>query len=346
MFVLFFRYQINKLEKSHGGMYACFNLDGDWSNLTLRVRPPKLKPENLELLPQPQKLKDIKPKFINTASMLTHIQKPEGMDLNLSCAAAGTPDPKVRFTKNGYQINREWGPIYFTRHSIRLQNLVARDAGAYTCHACNDHGCTNFTTNVDVIPLAKRVESMSHVKEEEIDTNLLPYNQSEKDLASNGILRDKDMMDEDDDYEYLDEISTEKPVNQKNTTPKQAKEKQQPRPNSMPVFVNTNKMEHIISKPSGNTVMFNCKAMGDPEPVVKWTKNNETIVRRIGTVQKKKWTLTLEDLIESDSGSYTCHVCNVHGCIDFTSKLQVVGELILKILILVVIFIKREELLN
>lgn len=32
------------------------------------------------------------------------------------------------------------------------------------------------------------------------------------------------------------------------------------------------------------------------------------------------------DLVPNDSGDYTCHVCNIHGCISYTRTLKVKGK--------------------
>ena len=34
----------------------------------------------------------------------------------------------------------------------------------------------------------------------------------------------------------------------------------------------------------------------------------------------------MEDLTVKDTGNYTCTVCNVHGCINFTIRADIIGE--------------------
>jgi fibroblast growth factor receptor 2 len=93
-----------------------------------------------------------------------------------------------------------------------------------------------------------------------------------------------------------------------------------------PTFSNQNALNKLVVKPSGNSIKMKCPARGDPEPTIEWTKDGKPIDREMGQVQKSKWGISLEDLIPSDSGSYTCKICNIYGCIDFTSKLEVTGE--------------------
>jgi hypothetical protein len=93
-----------------------------------------------------------------------------------------------------------------------------------------------------------------------------------------------------------------------------------------PTFTNQNALNRLVVKPSGNMIKMKCPAKGDPEPTVEWTKDGKPIDRTMGQVQSGKWSFSLEDLIPSDSGSYTCKICNIHGCINFTSKLEVNGK--------------------
>ncbi|CRL07509.1 CLUMA_CG020474, isoform B [Clunio marinus] len=90
-----------------------------------------------------------------------------------------------------------------------------------------------------------------------------------------------------------------------------------------PKFTKPNDLNRFYLKPSGNTLKLKCTAEGDPKPTIEWTKDGKTIDRKMGQVQYSKWSITLEDLIPVDSGSYTCKVRNIHGSINFTSKLEV-----------------------
>jgi hypothetical protein len=93
-----------------------------------------------------------------------------------------------------------------------------------------------------------------------------------------------------------------------------------------PTFSNRNQLLPLIAKPSGNMLKLKCPAKGDPEPRVEWTKDNERIDRKMGSVNYARWSITLEDLIPDDSGMYKCNVCNIHGCINYTTRVEVKGE--------------------
>jgi Immunoglobulin I-set domain len=79
-------------------------------------------------------------------------------------------------------------------------------------------------------------------------------------------------------------------------------------------------------KPSGNMIKMKCPAKGNPDPKWEWTKNGTPIERKLGQVLYQKMAITLEDLIPADNGLYTCKICNIYGCINFTSKLEVSGK--------------------
>lgn len=66
---------------------------------------------------------------------------------------------------------------------------------------------------------------------------------------------------------------------------------------------------------------------GYPAPTIEWTKDSTEIVRSNGQVGYRRWAITLEDLTQSDTGAYMCKVCNLHGCINHTTQLQVQGKI-------------------
>lgn len=65
---------------------------------------------------------------------------------------------------------------------------------------------------------------------------------------------------------------------------------------------------------------------GIPEPNITWTKDDEMISRTMGNVQKRKWAIILEDLTPKDNGRYKCRICNIYGCIEHTTRLDVKGK--------------------
>lgn len=98
-----------------------------------------------------------------------------------------------------------------------------------------------------------------------------------------------------------------------------------------PFFTNENNLIALISKPSGNSIRLKCPAKGVPEPKTDWEKDgipiNKGFKRHHGEAKVNgKGVLSMEDLVPSDSGLYTCKVYNEFGNINFTTKLEVNGE--------------------
>ncbi|XP_068085907.1 fibroblast growth factor receptor 3 [Anabrus simplex] len=86
----------------------------------------------------------------------------------------------------------------------------------------------------------------------------------------------------------------------------------------------TKRLSKIVAKPAGNMLRLKCPAKGNPSPNVTWYVNDKLPVRKYGSIRYGRWSLLLEDLVTSDSGNYTCVVCNSEGCINFTFKVGIV----------------------
>ncbi|XP_018565011.1 fibroblast growth factor receptor homolog 1-like isoform X2 [Anoplophora glabripennis] len=87
----------------------------------------------------------------------------------------------------------------------------------------------------------------------------------------------------------------------------------------------TRKLQRLAVKPAGNMIKLNCKAGGFPQPNITWYRDDQSPPRReLGEIKFNHWSLTLEDSVTNDKGNYTCVVCNVVGCINFTFIVDVV----------------------
>lgn len=95
-------------------------------------------------------------------------------------------------------------------------------------------------------------------------------------------------------------------------------------PQMPPRFTKPGNMNRLVAKPAGNMLRLKCPAEGNPEPNITWTKDGATPSRMLGSVRNGRWSLILEDLVVSDSGNYSCIVCNLCGCINFTFKVDIV----------------------
>lgn len=60
---------------------------------------------------------------------------------------------------------------------------------------------------------------------------------------------------------------------------------------------------------------------------VTWYKDGHTQPQRvIGEVKITQWNLVIENAVTTDSGNYTCVLCNQNGCTDFTYKVLIIGK--------------------
>lgn len=97
-------------------------------------------------------------------------------------------------------------------------------------------------------------------------------------------------------------------------------------PPSPPVFNRIDELHPLTVKPAGNMLRLRCPSVGNPRPNITWLKNGEEPQRTVGPIIMTKWTLRVEDLVVTDGGNYACIVCNIHGCINHTFKVEVIGE--------------------
>ncbi|XP_050498831.1 fibroblast growth factor receptor 4 isoform X2 [Diabrotica virgifera virgifera] len=84
-------------------------------------------------------------------------------------------------------------------------------------------------------------------------------------------------------------------------------------------------MPRLLVKPAGNMVRLTCRAEGNPKPNITWYRDDKSPpTRKLGNIKISPVSLTLEDLVPNDAGNYTCLVCNIVGCINFTFAVDVV----------------------
>ncbi|KAL0269848.1 UNVERIFIED_CONTAM: hypothetical protein PYX00_007446 [Menopon gallinae] len=91
-----------------------------------------------------------------------------------------------------------------------------------------------------------------------------------------------------------------------------------------PRFLKPDKMRRVWVKPAGNMLKLKCPADGNPSPNITWTKYGAPPSRQIGRIKYSRWSIVLEDVVTSDSGNYTCLVCNSEGCIDYTFDVDII----------------------
>lgn len=125
---------------------------------------------------------------------------------------------------------------------------------------------------------------------------------------------------------HLDSENVEVDLDNEKNENETAGEHNNTAPERAPSFNKSVEMPNVVVKPAGNMLRLRCPSFGNPRPNITWYKNNEEPKRTLGTVVMSKWTFRLEDLVPEDSGNYTCVVCNYLGCINRTSKVEIVGK--------------------
>ncbi|XP_071634074.1 fibroblast growth factor receptor homolog 1 isoform X3 [Temnothorax longispinosus] len=98
-----------------------------------------------------QKVPESPPSFNKTDEMHLTVVKPAGSTMRLRCPSVGNPKPNITWLKNNEEPRRDLGVVIRTKWTLRLEDLVTKDSGNYTCIVCNYLGCINYTFKVDII---------------------------------------------------------------------------------------------------------------------------------------------------------------------------------------------------
>ncbi|XP_074547056.1 fibroblast growth factor receptor 1-A-like [Halichoeres trimaculatus] len=96
-----------------------------------------------------------------------------------------------------------------------------------------------------------------------------------------------------------------------------------------PRWVNPQKMERgLQSVRLGLSVTFQCQAIGNPVPTLRWFKNGKNFTMDQGRegfkVRRRLWMLKTKSVVLPDTGNYTCVVENKHGRLEHTFQLNVI----------------------
>lgn len=71
------------------------------------------------------------------------------------------------------------------------------------------------------------------------------------------------------------------------------------------------------------TITIKCKAVGVPEPSVTWSKDGNAIPPEYKYRVLDNGALVVENVVESDSGHYTCKAENTRGVDTATSLVNI-----------------------
>ncbi|XP_011874202.1 PREDICTED: fibroblast growth factor receptor homolog 1-like isoform X2 [Vollenhovia emeryi] len=91
------------------------------------------------------------PSFNKSEDMHPLTVKPAGSTMRLKCPSVGNPTPNITWLKNNEEPKRDLGTVIRSKWTLRLEDLVTKDNGNYTCIVCNYLGCINYTFIVDII---------------------------------------------------------------------------------------------------------------------------------------------------------------------------------------------------
>nr|XP_033484843.1 basement membrane-specific heparan sulfate proteoglycan core protein isoform X12 [Epinephelus lanceolatus] len=246
-----------------------------------------------------------------------------GEVIRLQCLAHGTPPLTYTWTK----VDGNLPPrAQVNGGDLQINLATAEDAGSYKCVARNKVATSEVIAKVTVrSPLAVRVSPQVEVKAQGsaveftcsaaggVETKIewlkeggaLPPNHHVKD----GVLR----------IENLEQSNEGVYICRASSVYGQAQDTARLTIQALPkVMINVRTSVQTVM--IGNSVEFECQAVGDPEPTVKWSKVGGSLPSHI---MVKGGMLRIDQVTEADAGQYRCTATNDVGSVQSQVVLNV-----------------------
>ncbi|XP_061591358.1 basement membrane-specific heparan sulfate proteoglycan core protein isoform X3 [Cololabis saira] len=246
-----------------------------------------------------------------------------GEVIRLQCLAHGTPPLTYSWTRlEGSLPSR----AEVSGGDLQINLATAEDAGSYKCVATNKVGRSEAVAKVTVrSPLAVRVSPQVEVKAQGsaveftcsaaggVETKIewlkeggaLPSNHHIKD----GVLR----------IENLEQSNEGVYICRASSVYGQAQDTARLTIQALPkVMINVRTSVQTVM--IGNSVEFECQAVGDPEPTVRWSKVGGSLPAHI---MVKGGMLRIDRVTEADAGHYRCTATNDVGSVQSQVVLNV-----------------------
>ncbi|KAM8864760.1 basement membrane-specific heparan sulfate proteoglycan core protein isoform 9-T9 [Spinachia spinachia] len=256
-------------------------------------------------------------------SMPDNVAVRVGEVIRLQCLAHGTPPLTYTWTKLDGNLPPR---AQVSGGDLQINLATAEDAGSYKCVASNKVANSEVIAKVIVrSPLAVRVSPQVEVKAQGsaveftcssaggIETKIewlkeggaLPPNRHIKD----GVLR----------IENLEQSNEGVYVCRASSAYGQAQDTARLTIQALPkVMINVRTSVQTVM--IGNSVEFECQAVGDPEPTVRWSKVGGSLPAHI---MVKGGMLRIEQVTEADAGKYRCTATNDVGSVQSQVVLNV-----------------------
>ncbi|XP_013419361.1 titin-like [Lingula anatina] len=228
-----------------------------------------------------------------------------GETKRFECQVVGFPRPEIRWFKDEVDITEN--PRYkFNFHddgviSLLIENISAKDEGAYKCLAKNTEGTASTTAYLLV-----KVDKDRH-KDISIDEKIAFKSRPLSIIGE----------EEEEEAEKHDKESTKEEELRKQLGKK---------PVAAPQFV---EKPNDITVNEGETITITCKISGVPKPEVMWFKGGDPLFadgERIEIVQMEdEYTLTIKEAKPSDGGAFTVTASSTEGSVYYNVSVSVIA---------------------
>ncbi|XP_076677141.1 fibroblast growth factor receptor homolog 1 isoform X1 [Andrena cerasifolii] len=243
----------------------------------------------------------------------TDVVVPKGEKLILRCSSNG----ETTWYKDD-EIFRPPSPrVRQMKQSLRFKYIEPEDASSYACRV-------ETSTAIEWRNVTIRIESLQNDDyQHEIDKLGSTLGAHRADEETNELEIEARNLPETRSL-HLDSETVDSDLENEKCENETAGEHNNTIPERAPSFNKNVEMPNVVVKPAGNMLRLRCPSFGNPRPNITWLKNNEEPKRTLGVVMITKWTFRLEDLVTADNGNYTCIVCNYLGCINHTTKVEII----------------------